>query len=87
MPYVRTVKTAAGATAVQIVYCSRRRARDIEHIGSGTANPRPSYSRRQRIAVGQGELDLGLDDRSSAGGSLEITSSRPGPFGTRCAGV
>jgi len=35
VPYVRTVKTAAGATAVQIVYCSRRRARNIEHIGSG----------------------------------------------------
>jgi hypothetical protein len=33
-PYVRTVKTALGATAVQIVYSSRRGARDIEHVGS-----------------------------------------------------
>jgi hypothetical protein len=33
-PYVRTVKTASGATAVQIVYSSRRRSRDIKHIGS-----------------------------------------------------
>jgi hypothetical protein len=34
VPYVRTVKTASGATAVQIVYSSHRGARDIEHIGS-----------------------------------------------------
>ena len=34
MPYVRTVKTASGATAVQIVYSSRRGSREIEHIGS-----------------------------------------------------
>jgi hypothetical protein len=34
VPYVRTVKTASGATAVQIVYSSHLGARDIEHIGS-----------------------------------------------------
>ncbi|MGH3300303.1 MAG: hypothetical protein ACRDOK_01260 [Streptosporangiaceae bacterium] len=34
MPYVPTVKTVSGATAVQIVYSSHRRSRDIEHIGS-----------------------------------------------------
>jgi hypothetical protein len=34
MPYVRTVKTASGATAVQIVYPSRRGSWDIEHLGS-----------------------------------------------------
>jgi hypothetical protein len=33
-PYPRTVTTASGATAVQIVYSSRRGSRDIEHIGS-----------------------------------------------------
>lgn len=33
-PYVRTVNAASGATAVQIVYSSRRGSRDIEHIGS-----------------------------------------------------
>jgi hypothetical protein len=32
--YVRTVKTASGATAVQIVWSSRRGARSIEHLGS-----------------------------------------------------
>jgi hypothetical protein len=34
VPYGRTVKTASGAMAVQIVYSSRRGSRDIEHIGS-----------------------------------------------------
>ena len=34
MAYVRTVKTASGATAVQIVWSSRRGARSIEHLGS-----------------------------------------------------
>ncbi len=30
--YVRMVKTASGATAVQIVYSSRRGSRQIEHL-------------------------------------------------------
>ncbi|WP_072477611.1 hypothetical protein [Amycolatopsis australiensis] len=34
MAYVRTVKTASGARAVQIVHSSRRGSWDIEHIGS-----------------------------------------------------
>ncbi len=34
MPHVRTVKTASGATAVQIVYSSHRGSREIEHLGS-----------------------------------------------------
>ena len=34
MPYVRTVKTASGATAVQIVYSFHHGSREIEHIGS-----------------------------------------------------
>ena len=33
--YVRTVKTASGARAVQIVHSSRKGSREIEHIGSG----------------------------------------------------
>jgi hypothetical protein len=32
--YVRTVQTASGATAVQVVYSKRRGARRMEHIGS-----------------------------------------------------
>jgi hypothetical protein len=32
--YIRTVKTASRATAVQIVHSNRRGSREIEHIGS-----------------------------------------------------
>lgn len=33
-PYVRTVKAASGARAVQIAHSTRGGKRDIEHIGS-----------------------------------------------------
>jgi hypothetical protein len=32
--YVRTVRTSSGATAVQIVWSTRRGSRKIEHLGS-----------------------------------------------------
>ncbi len=83
MAYVRTVKTASGATAVQVVYSSRRGARTIEHLGS--AHDRDELealkaAARQRLAHGQGELDLGLDAAAAAAGSgpLPILSSRAG---------
>ena len=80
MPYVRTVKTASGATAVQIVYSSHRGSRDIEHIGSAHDEVELELLKaaaRQRLAAGQGELDLGLDT-GAAGGPLPITASRMG---------
>jgi hypothetical protein len=83
-PYLRTVKTASGATAVQIVYSSRRGARDIEHIGSAHDDVELAVLKaaaQQRMAAGQGELDLGLDGAgpaTPAGGPLPITSSRMG---------
>jgi hypothetical protein len=80
VPYVRTVKTASGATAVQIVYSSRRGSRDIEHIGSAHDDAELELltaAARQRLAAGQGELDLGLD-AGAAGGPLPITASRMG---------
>ena len=80
MPYVRTVKTASGATAVQIVYSSHRGSRDIEHIGSAHDDVELELLKaaaRQRLAAGQGELDLGLDT-AAAGGPLPITASRMG---------
>jgi hypothetical protein len=83
-PYVRTVKTASGATAVQIVYSSRRGARDIEHIGSAHDDAELAVLKaaaQQRMAAGQGELDLGLErtaPATPAGGPLPITSSRMG---------
>jgi len=80
VPYVRTVKTKSGATAVQIVWSSRRGSRSIEHIGSAHDEAELEALRAvagQRIAAGQLELDLGLEDAGSAG-PLPITSSRMG---------
>lgn len=83
-PYVRTVKTASGAEAVQIVYSTRRGSRDIEHIGSAHDAAELETLKavaRQRLAGGQGELDLGLGDASvPGGGPLPITSARMGPL-------
>lgn len=82
-PYVRTVKTASGARAVQIVYSSRRGSRDIEHIGSAHGDAELEVLKaaaRQRLAGGQGEVDLGLepDGGGAGGGPLPIMSSRMG---------
>jgi hypothetical protein len=83
-PYLRTVKTSSGATAVQIVYSSHRGSRDIEHLGSAHDDAELELLKaaaRQRMAAGQGELDLGLEAtgpawRGRGGGPLPITSSR-----------
>ena len=77
MAYVRTVKTSSGATAVQIVWSSRRGSRSIEHIGSahdaaGVAVLKAAAG--QRLAAGQAELDLGVTTQS-ASEPLPITSS------------
>jgi hypothetical protein len=76
--YVRTVKTSSGATAVQVVWSSRRGSRKIEHLGSahdeaGVAALKVAAA--QRLAAGQGQLDLGLAERS-VDEPLPITSSR-----------
>jgi len=85
--YVRTVRTASGATAVQIVHGSRRGARTIEHVGSAHDElelEALKAAARQRLAGGQAQLDLGLDPAVTAvvaagsSGPLEIASSRMG---------
>lgn len=78
MAYVRTVKTASGAIAVQIVWSSRRGARKIEHLGSAHDDAEVAALKaaaETRIAAGQGELDLGVAGRS-ASDPLPITSSK-----------
>jgi len=78
--YVRTVKTASGATAVQVVYSYYRGSRQIEHLGSAHTAAEVELLKaaaRQKLAAGQGELDLGLD-AGAPGGPLPITSSRMG---------
>ena len=80
MAYVRTVKTASGATAVQVVYSYYRGSRQIEHLGSAHTAAEVELLKaaaRQKLAAGQGELDLGLD-AGAPGGPLPITSSRMG---------
>jgi hypothetical protein len=77
-PYLRTVKTSSGATAVQIVHSSYRGSRDIEHLGSGHTAAEVELLKaagRQKLAAGQGELDLGLQT-GAPGGPLPITASR-----------
>jgi hypothetical protein len=79
--YVRTVRTASGATAVQIVHSSRRGSRDIEHIGSAHDEAELEALKAaaaQRLARGQGEFDLGVDAAGRGAGPLPITSSRMG---------
>jgi hypothetical protein len=100
VPYVRTVKTASGARAVQIVWSSRRGSRQIEHIGSAHDEfelELLTAVARQRIVAGQGGFDLGLEAGPHAGGPLPITGSRMGHLwdalcrayevlGVRCGG-
>ena len=78
MAYVRTVKTSSGATAVQIVWSSRRGSRSIEHLGSAhdeAALAALNAAAAARLSAGQTELDLGVATRSGAE-PLPITSTR-----------
>ena len=77
MPYVRTVKTGPGATAVQVVWSSRRGSGSIQHIGSAHDEAELEVLKaaaRQRMAVGQLELGLGM------------ARGRPGRYRSRLRG-
>ncbi len=68
---------------MQIVYSSHRGSREIEHLGSAHSGAEVELLKaaaRQRLAAGQGELDLGLQPAGAGrgGGPLPITSSRMG---------
>jgi hypothetical protein len=91
--YVRTVGTASGATAVQIVHARRRGARRMEHVGSAHDEQELEALKTaaaQRLAFLYPELDLGLDGGDGGGvsgaaavmgpGPLPILSSRAGPL-------
>jgi len=78
---VRTVRTASRATAVQVVWSSRRGARQIEHLGSAHDDAELAVLKAvaaERIAAGQLVLDLGLNAAAAGAGPLEIVSSRAG---------
>jgi hypothetical protein len=70
--YVRTVRTASGATAVQIVYSKRRGARRMEHVASAHDERELEALKAaaaQRLADGQQELELGVDPGDGAAGA------------------
>jgi hypothetical protein len=76
--YVRTVKTASGAMAVQIVWSSRRGSRSIEHVGSAHDDHELAALKAAaaaRVAAGQTELDLGVG-AAVASDPLPIMSSQ-----------
>lgn len=78
MAFVRTVKTASGATAVQIVYSRRGASRKIEHIGSAHDEAGVAALKAAavaRLSEGQGQLALGLAAQDG-GGPLPITNSK-----------
>jgi Transposase DDE domain len=75
--YIRTVKTASNATAVQIVHSSRKGSRDIEHIGSAHTPEEVEVLKavaRQRLHAHQDSLDFG--DGRPGGATLPILSTR-----------
>ncbi|WP_196247675.1 IS1634 family transposase [Salinispora tropica] len=67
---------------MQIVHSQHRGSRDIEHIGSAHTDADLELLKavaRQRLAAGQGELDLCLPGSpANQGAALPITSSRMG---------
>lgn len=60
--FVRKVRTASGAVAVQVVTRRGRQVERIEHVGSARSDEELALllaSARQRVIPGQGALDLG----------------------------
>lgn len=80
--FVRRVRTASGATAVQIVHKRGRRVVGIDHIGSAHDEAQLGlllHAARERLRAGQGVLELDLSAPASAGVGapvVEGTSSR-----------
>ena len=77
MAYVRTVRTASGAVAVQIVHSSRRGSREIEHIGSAHTPGEVEVLKiiaQQRLHANQDRLDF--DDGALVAEEAPIVSSQ-----------
>ena len=86
---MRTVKTASGATAVQIVWSTRRGSRQIEHLGSARDEGEVEALKaaaRQRLAEGQGAFDLGLTITGVDGDPLEIVATKATHLWDGCTG-
>jgi hypothetical protein len=77
--FVRRVKTASGATAVQIVYKRGRRVLSIEHIGSAHTDDELAVLLQvaeERRHAGQLTLDLG-DAGAGGAGTLAVAGAQP----------
>jgi hypothetical protein len=84
--YVRPVKTASGAVAVQIVHANRRGSREIKHIGSADSPGEVEVLKmvaRQRLHANQDVLDF--DDGQPGDDEAPILASQAGICGTRWA--
>jgi hypothetical protein len=79
-PFVRTVKTGSGATAVQIVWRKRAGKRDIEHVGSAHGEAEPVALKAaawQRVNRGQDGFDLSaVSGPAPSAAQFKIVASR-----------
>ena len=84
-PYIRTVRTASGATAVQVVYSEKRGSKSMKHLGSAHTDEDLALLKAQARRLVDGDqmsLALGVDTTPSGSGSVDapvpITSERAG---------
>ncbi|WP_425321658.1 IS1634 family transposase [Corynebacterium lizhenjunii] len=87
-PYIRTVTTASGATAVQVVLEERAGKKAMKHIGSAHDDYELALLKAEAQRVIDGDqlcLDLGLDDRNAPAGSG--SKDNPLPVSSQKAGV
>ncbi|WP_226358447.1 hypothetical protein [Pseudonocardia sp. ICBG601] len=78
MPFVRKVKTASGATAVQVVEKRHGVRRIVAHVGSAHDDAELAVliaSARDRIHASQQALDLDTPAAGGAGGAIVTESS------------
>ncbi|NLV81291.1 MAG: IS1634 family transposase [Rhodococcus sp.] len=75
--YIRKVRTASGATAVQIAAKQGRRDKVLEHLGSAHTDSELAAlleTAREKLLAGQQQLDLDLG--TNTGGASMITGKR-----------
>jgi hypothetical protein len=80
VPYVRTVKTASGATAVQIVRSPRRGSRDIEQAVSRWIEHQTGWSIRKFVKTARRYRTIEIQ-----AGTRTITAADPLPDDLRAA--
>ncbi|WP_455900739.1 IS1634 family transposase [Rhodococcus gordoniae] len=77
--YIRKVRTASGATAVQIAAKQGRRDKVLEHLGSAHTDSELAAlleAAREKLLAGQQELDLDLGTTTSAAPTITGKRSR-----------